>query len=415
MILITADHFQYSKREQPFILPNVVTGHEVILPMSQMQWLLNQPGHILSQHEANKQFLRAEYTMLHPSIIGEARMANFINRYLTRDLDIFAKAIVDEIEQALEDTWGSDASKWHEISLYNIMLVIIGRIVNRVLVGLPLCRNPAYLQSSTKFAQMAPVTGGLISLLPNWLRPALAPFVTACDTFHYWKMSRMIEPIVRERLLTLGPGVSFKKQASSQPNDFIQWALVEAFSQDEQAERTPQMITKRLAVLSFAAIQSSTLTITNTLLDIAASSDSISIQSALRLEALETAEKRKDNAWTRASLAGMAMTDSALRESLRLWSFVSHGVTKAVIAPNGLTLPSGEHLPYRAKCGIASYGPHHDNSVYDNPYAFDAFRFCQERKPEVTKVVAKEGHSAPRSFVTTSDYFMGFSHGRHAW
>lgn len=185
--------------------------------MSQMQWLLNQPDHILSQHEANKQFLRAEYTMLHPSIIGEARMANFINRYLTRDLDIFAKAIVDEIEQALEDTWGSDVSKWHEISLYNIMLVIIGRIVNRVLVGLPLCRNPAYLQSSTKFAQMAPVTGGLISLLPNWLRPALAPFVTACDTFHYWKMSRMIEPIVRERLLTLGPGVSFKNRLAHSP------------------------------------------------------------------------------------------------------------------------------------------------------------------------------------------------------
>jgi cytochrome P450 len=296
------------------------------------------------------------------------------------------------------------------------MLVIIGRIVNRVLVGLPLCRNPAYLQSSTKFAQMAPVTGGLISLLPNWLRPALAPFITAYDTFHYWKMSRIITPIVQERLLTLGPGAIFKKQASSEPNDFIQWALVEALSQGEQADRTPEMITKRLAVLSFAAIQSSTLTITNALLDIASSSDSISIQSSLRLEALETAEKSKDYVWTRASLAAMAMTDSALRESLRLWSFVSHGVTKTVAAPSGLTLPSGEHLPYGAKCGIASYGPHHDNSVYDNPYAFDAFRFCQERKSEVTKVVAsKEGHSAPRSFVTTSDYFMGFSHGRHAW
>jgi cytochrome P450 len=371
-----------------------------------MQWLLNQPDNILSQHEANKQFLRAEYTMLHPSIIGEARMANFINRYLTRNLDIFAKDIVDEIEQALEDTWGSESSKWHEISLYNVMLVIIGRIVNRVFVGLPLCRNPTYIQGSTKFAQMAPVTGGLISLLPNCLRPTLAPFITAYDTFQYWRMFRMVEPIVRERLRIVGSGINFKEQASSQPNDFIQWACVEAFTQDDQVERTPEMIAKRLAVLSFAAIQSSTLTITNVLLDIAASSDSIWIQSALRLEALKTVEKYKDNAWTRSSLTSMTMTDSVLRESLRLWSFVSHGVIKAVVTPNGLTLPSGEHLPYGAKCGIASYGPHHDSNAYDNPYIFRAFRFCPDDK---------EGPSIPRSFVTTSEYFMGFSHGRHAW
>jgi cytochrome P450 len=225
----------------------------------------------------------------------------------------------------------------------------------------------------------------------------------------------MVEPIVRERLRIVGSGISFKEHASSQPNDFIQWACVEAFYQDEQEERTPEMIAKRLAVLSFAAIQSSTLTITNVLLDIAASSDSIWIQNALRFEALKTVEKHKDNAWTRASLAAMAMTDSVLRESLRLWSFVSHGVTKAVVTPNGLTLPSGEHLPYGAKCGIASYGPHHDSKVYDNPYAFRAFRFCRDGESGVTEAVDKEGHSMPRSFVTTSEYFMGFSHGRHAW
>ena len=339
--------------------------------------------------------------MLHPSIIGESRMANFIYQHLTRDLDIFAEAIVDEIDSALEHSWAT-SSEWKEIHLYDIMLVVIGRLVNRVLVGLPLCRSPKYLRSTTKFAQIAPVTGGMISLLPGWLKPVLGPVITAFDAFHYWRLSRMIKPLVEERLLTMVSSVGAKEHQRSQPNDYIQWALIEAANYGEQVKHMPDMIAKRLAVLGFAAIQSSALTMTNTLLDIAASPESLTIQAALRTEAQINAERTDGKAWTRESLSVMRITDSILRESLRLWSFVSHGVTKAVVARQGVTLPSGEHLPMGTKCGIASYGPHHDDRIYTDAHTFDPLRYCtnSEKKSDL---------------VTTSTYFMGFSHGRHAW
>ncbi len=340
--------------------------------------------------------------MLHHSIIGESRMSNFIYQNLTRDLDVFTSAIIDEIDFALDQSWGTSSSAWQKIDLYNVMLVIIGRLVNRVLVGQPLCRNPTYLRSTTKFAQFAPITGGMISLLPRWLKPVLGPVITAYDTFHYRRLSRMIEPMVEERLLTTISSVGLKNQQRCQPNDYIQWALIEASNHGEQVKHMPGMIAKRLAVLGFAAIQSSALTITNTLLDIAASPDSLAIQTALRTEAKASAMRTDSKAWRSESLAAMKLTDSILRESLRLWSFVSHGVTKSVVARKGVTLPSGEHLPQGAKCGVASYGPQHDDRIYAGAYTFDAFRYST--------------HSEKRSsLVTTSTHFMGFSHGRHAW
>jgi cytochrome P450 len=385
--------------------------------MSQMRWLQEQPDHILSQHEVNKQFLCAEYTMLNHKIIGEARLGDFVRRKLTRDLDAHANAVVEEIEHSLETLWGTHTEEWKEIPLYDIMLSIIGRLVNRVLVGLPLCRDPEYLNCSIKFANSVIITAGAINLLPSWLKPIFGPLITAYDTFQYRKLARVIQPIVRERSVSFGPGIALKrKQDTSQPNDFVTWALCDAYSGTDMTERTPEMITKRLAVLGFAAIQSSAITITNALFDIASSPSSVSIQETLRSEALGMATQHLSSPWTRASLAQMSQTDSVLRESLRLWGFVSHGVTKAIVAKDGVTLPSGHHLPYGAKCGIATYGPQHDSSVYNNPYTFDAFRFSRNKESHPTaKEANKESNRVPTAFVTTSDYYMGFSHGRHAW
>ena len=107
----------------------------------------------------------------------------------------------------------------------------------------------------------------------------------------------------------------------------------------------------------------------------------------------------------------MVKIDSTLRESLGLWGFVSNDVTKVVSAEDGIPLPSGAHLRYGANFGIASYGPHHDPAVYDNPYAFDPFRFSRRKG----KKIANSATTTAATFATTTDYNMGFNHGRHAW
>jgi hypothetical protein len=131
---------QYTKRGIPFILPNILTGPEVILPMSQMDWLLQQPDSVLDQNEVNRQFLQADHTMLHPRVIRDTVHAEVIRRELTKQLGDFTGDVIDEIDFAFRKNWGVDTKAWKEVVVYDTMSDIISRISNRVLVGVPLCQ-----------------------------------------------------------------------------------------------------------------------------------------------------------------------------------------------------------------------------------------------------------------------------------
>ena len=390
------------------MLPNLTTGAEVVIPMTQMKWLLEQPDHVLNQNEVNSQFLHANRTMLHPHVIRDTVHGHIIRREMTKDLDKYAESIVDEMEHSLSRNWGRDENGWIEVPAYDTMLDVIARISNRVLVGLPLCRNEDYLRNTSTFARNVVITAGMINLLPPVLRPLLAPVITAYDMYHYHQITKHIFPIIKERIKHFKPGMDYRKPEYSEHNDYIQWALHDAFSHDDPNERTPEMITKRLTVLSFAAIQSSVITITNALFDIASSPRCAEFQQALREEVADVTSCRDDGQkWSRASLASMVRVDSALRESMRLWGFISRGVMKKVVDPKGVTLPSGEHLPFGSKVGVTSYAVHHDESVYKNALEFNALRFSDDRDE-----ADKNGRA---SLVASSDHFMAFSHGRHAW
>jgi cytochrome P450 len=183
------------------------------------------------------------------------------------------------------------------------------------------------------------------------------------------------------------------------------------------------MISKRLTVLSFAAIQSSVISLTNMLFDLASSPFAESFLSDIR-EEVQLELQRENRTWTKECLARMIHVDSALRESMRLCGFVCRGVMKMVVAREGVTLPDGTHLPYGTKIGVTAYAIHHDEATYTGAYVYDAFRFSRPSKDAarlgvITASPRSEGHDNPTrkmpSLVTTSDKFMAFSHGRHAW
>ncbi|KAK3937971.1 cytochrome P450 [Diplogelasinospora grovesii] len=412
--LLLKGYREHSKAGRNFILPNIVNGHEVIIPTHYMPWLLEQPDNVLSQYETNRQFMCGDYTMLHPDMLGKnwPRLADTVKREMTRDLDDFADVMVDEIQDSLKSLWGSDTEKWHEIVLYDVMLEVVGRVVNRIFVGLPLCRNPGYLQASTGFSKYILLWAMGIELVPQVLKPVIGPILTAYDYLQYRRMAKFVAPIFQDRISRLGPGATLSNMKSDpsrqEPNDYIQWALRDVFRHGENPYDPNDMITKRLAITSFTAIQSSAITITNAVIDIAATPLSVAVQEEIREEVMTAATTEPPSArWSRASLAKLPKLDSVLTETLRLWGILTHGVTKAVVAREGVQLPTGEHIPYGAKVGIASYGPHLDEQVYGpgNPFVFDAFRFLRRKK---------EGALPGLSFVTTSEYYMGFSHGRHA-
>lgn len=174
-------------------------------------------------------------------------------------------------------------------------------------------------------------------------RPILGPLIIARDMYHYHTITRLIFPIIKDRMADFQLGNDYKKPEYSLHNDYIHWALHHTFSQDDPIERIPEMITKRLVVLSFATIHSSVITITTALVDIASSPSSVEIQEGLREEVGRATTPQSSESWKTSNLVKMVRIDSVLRESMRLWGFISRGVIKMMTLREGIKIPSGEH------------------------------------------------------------------------
>jgi hypothetical protein len=257
----------------------------------------------------------------------------------------------------------------------------------------------------------------------------LAPFINFFDYRRYLKAARHTIPLIKRRLNA--PASDDKKRVSApscvrfllqgltqSQNDYFQWSIDHSHINQDPSERTYDLISKRLAALSFGAIQSSAITLTNLMLDLAASPHLTTYLSTMRNEVVSEVAAEK-GVWTKAALIRMVSLDSCLRESMRMWGFVSRGILKEVIAKDGVTLPNGVHLKKGTKVGIHAYPVHHDEDLYPNAYEFNAMRFCtvDEERPadDYSDKVAGTGKKNGTSLVTTSSHFMAFSHGRHAW
>ncbi|KAI0835933.1 cytochrome P450 [Hypoxylon sp. FL0890] len=419
--LLNEGYRKYSKNNQTYVLPYYINGPQVIIPNSQIGWLLEQPDSVLSQERVNRQFLQADYTFFHANLVGPPVHPDVIKHQLTRKIDTFADNIVEEVNLCLEETWGLDAEEWREVKVYDTMLILIARLSTRVFVGLPLCRNLVFLKACTEFIRKVALAAAAISLFPSFLKPLVAPIFTLYDRIQYHRCSRYIMPIILDRLNSMKTPEPEEKLYSQNSNDYIQWAIDHALAKPvvNPMELYPRVIACRFSVLAFAAIQSSVITLTNTLFDLAASPECATSLTSMHDEVVrETAftskapdHQPKQNlprsTWSKASLSRMTHVDSALRESLRLNGFVERGIMKMAVAPEGVTLPDGSHIPYGTKVGVSGYSIHHDEDIYPNANRYDAFRFARGD-------TSGSERNEPQGLINTSEKFLGFSHGSHS-
>ena len=97
--------------------------------------------------------------------------------------------------------------------------------------------------------------------------------------------------------------------------------------------------------------------------------------------------------------------DSALRESMRLHPlFVPFPVMK-VMQEGGITLPTGEHMPFGSFIGTPVFRVHMDPDSYPKPEEYLPFRFLRASVPVESEISA----------TAATDSFLSFGAGRHTW
>ena len=334
-------------------------------------------------------------------------------------------SIEEEISIAFDDIWGVDSRTWKEIGVFDSLKAMIPRAVNRMLVGLPLCRNDDYLSQTANFATAVVTASSFLRLTPQWLKPLVGPLVAIPNNRAWRATANHTLPIIEERLANFQRKKEDPNFEWEEPNDFISWQIAVAMAEDRQDELTPNMISRRLMPIDFAAIHTTTLTITNVLFDLISSDPSKHFLQGIR-EEVERVLAEEGGHWTKAGLARCHCADSAIRESMRKSNFMTRSVIRKVLPAEGVgNKTEGWHAPVDAYIGLDIYSVQHDPEVYHSPETYDAFRFSRAREEEKDNPPNEEDseknssipslnyHKSP-SLTTTSDTFLPFSHGRHA-
>lgn len=281
-------------------------------------------------------------------------------------------------------------------------------------------RNDEYLDAAGAFAQDIPISAALLRLIPNVLRPFLSWIPLLPNRWHLYKASKHLLPFIRTRIAAMD--VARKSGETISWNDFTGWYLKSVEDHPDPVERTPEKLVKRLMVVNFAAIHTSTFTATNILFDLFSSPTAAADAAEIR-EEIETVLAENGGKWDKNTIAKLIKTDSAVRESLRISTFMSHGMDRLVVDPKGVTMSDGLHLPQGTRIGTSTHSIHHDNNIYPSAQTYDAFRFSRARaaatERSATRAASKEElakvlEAKNLSTVTTSETFLSFGHGRHA-
>ena len=422
---VDPDLSQYSKQEMSCILPSLANA-TILLPASHITWLVNQPEKVLSATEPHVEQLQTRFTFLHPWIVQNPFHHDVIKTELTRQIGSLTTQIVDEIAVAVDELWGTDADGWKEVCVFDTMMQVVARASNRAFVGLPSCRNKALLDHAIGFAQAVPLSAVVLCQLPVFLRPLAASLIAHPNRKHTRGFANVLRSDIerRKRLLDAQSGEIEKKIGDAEPNDFLQWLLLRARNHPQKAEYDSDIIAERVLALNFAAIHTSTFSITNVIFDLLASNSSRDYLDQLRDEAT-TAFQSNNGTWSKRGLARMYKMDSALRESTRLGSFLGTGLLRKVMVPHGVTTPNGTHCPYGSMIAVPSNGVHNDPESFPDAAVFRPFRFSSERQSHGTEEddFSSEDEKtnsddyirkANLSFVSTSPSYHPFGHGRHA-
>ncbi|RFU29756.1 hypothetical protein B7463_g6564, partial [Scytalidium lignicola] len=390
--------------DEPFILPSFPP--RIILPNRVMDEVRKLPEDKLSLRKEVYHKLHGKYTDLgedHPVGIAAIRTD------LTNNIGRMLPEMQDEAIFALKYQIGR-APKWTQVSLYEKFLTLSALTNGRMFVGLPLSRNPEWIQMSIKYTiDMVEVIKAVNGTKPM-LRPFQAPFLPAIKSLEEDKRrgAQILKPYI-EAVLQARNSSDGEEQLASNQYNLISWMLNQM---DTKRNVDFQLLANEQLFAGFGSIHNTCITVINILFDLAAHPQYIP---GLREEIEEVLATEPGHIIRKISLPKLRKLDSLLRESQRMSPASMTSLQRLVTATNGIKLSTGHTIPYGASIGFMHpMAPWiHPPSNLKTPLdyvpgqppldTFYPFRYSEIR--------AISGQENAHQFVQTGQDNINFSHG----
>lgn len=415
----------HSKNGEAFMIPGLLgTAPEVIIPSSQISWMLDQPDHVISSAAAHYDVLNGDHSFVDKTLLKDPYHEHVVHRSLPRHLAALTPEIDEQVRICVDDIYGTDETEWTKVNIWDSLMMLIPRVNSRMFVGKPLCDNPEYIDNMVNFTLDVTRDLMIFPMVPSILKPILGPLAGLTAKYHYAKTAKHSIPLIKRRLHDMqrkeAGDVTYKDW--DVPNDYLSWTITTAQAEGRMDELDPVRISQRLLPLNFAAIHTTSITALHVLLDILGHDNEQNIMDSLREEASNELNKEPAGQWNKTKLASMHRTDSVIRESMRVNSISQTMLMRKVIAPGGVTNENTrQHFSQGTVLSCPIWCTQHDKDIFGNGAdLYNAFRYSRlrveysekkddEKKPEDGLRIAKMG------MVTTSAEHYGFGHGRHAW
>ncbi|QIW99405.1 hypothetical protein AMS68_004923 [Peltaster fructicola] len=382
---------KHGKRGKAWLTPNCNWQPEVVLAPDQIKWLINLPESAVSIYKVLIEDVAFTYTSPRSWDFSRPFHVEALNKM---DLALMTDEMVDEIDLCTKRQLGSSIGQSTTFELDTTMWNFMAHITNRVFAGKDIAHNEKYLACNKLFVYSLIPTAVIIkAFIPTVLQPVLGRLLALPCRYLDWRCSRYLKPELQRYMQA---AVDARSVEDRNPNMLQLMARFAVRSNDPRDWNTHNLASRLLA-LNFVGIHTSSAAAINAWIDILTADPALLVD--LRRE-IDSVHAESGGRWTKAAVARLVLLDSTLRESLRFSAFKARGVERQVVAPEGVYLPDGTHLPYGTKIGVPTVDIHRDNDFYDRADEFVPDRFVGK---------------AEFGLVNTSDIFLAFGHGRHAW
>ncbi|KAL3601197.1 hypothetical protein FPOAC2_05453 [Fusarium poae] len=388
---------KYSRKNQPFIIPSFGKGKVLTLPPSQIKEVYNKRESELEAHAPASESLSFKYTIRDPAVYPSDYTVDLVRKWIAKRFDELTPELQEELCLTVDEQFGLE-TEWRDIKLEIAIQKVFARGLNRVLVGIPLCRDPTYLETVRRFAMNMPFQGLFTTLIPKFLKPILGPLMCWQVTRDTKEGTAACLPLIKARLNDYHKRGQNELSKDKRPVDILQWIIEASVATGDPAQLDPFRIGHRIVILNFNFVQSGSIPFNTALSDICSGPNAASVFSKLRDEA--EAVLGPVDIWDRATISKLTHADSAIRESMR-WSDFGLFALPRRVNSTGITLDNGIYVPPGVHVEFPMHSIHMDETFYQDAGSFKPFRLA-------------DGTSVARSAVTLDETFLSFGYGRNA-
>lgn len=260
--------------DQTAILPVAGPGgaNFIVLPSSETQFVTDQSENVLNLREVIVQGLLYRYTVANQFIVSNAAHQHIITTTLTNQTGNLLSALNDETAFCFENIWGTDTDNFRAVGVWNTLGSVVGGVTNRAFVGLPYCRDSTLLRAGLNFARCLPLSARFLSFVWEPLRPLASPIFTLPNRIFEARFASILLPEIHRRLEhRLEQEENGNKAGPAKKNDFLQWSIDQAIASGDPRMWEPRTLAGRVLLLNLVSIHTSSLTITNLVLDLVSS------------------------------------------------------------------------------------------------------------------------------------------------